>query len=142
MFQAPDNYGISRIEQAEAGTRGWQVRLQRRGVKYAKYFADRRYGGGEPAWEAAKCWRDEVMAQLRSGDESRVCRRSVRNSSGIVGVCQVTVRAANGTEYRFWQAAWSTSDGKRRCVKFSVRRHGERRAFELAVSARQGGVGG
>jgi len=141
MSEPADNYGISRIDQPEGSTHGWQVRLQRRGVKYAKYFADRRHGGAARALDAARRWRDALVATLELAEESRVCRRSARNSSGVVGVCRVTVSAANGEKYLFWQASWSSAQGGRRCVKYSVRRHGDQRAFELAVEARRGGVG-
>ncbi len=66
-------------------------------------------------------------------------------SCGLVvstaGVSKVAVCASNGETYYFWQAAWCPSPGQRRCVKFSVRKHGDRQAFRLAVEARREGVG-
>lgn len=134
-------YAIARIDLPGAGTHGWQVRMQRRGVKYAKYFADRVFGGESHSFEEARRWRDRLLRQLERQETVRICSRSVRNSSGVVGVSKVTVLAANGLEYRFWQATWSPERGKRRCVKFSVKRYGEERAFELAVAARERGAG-
>ena len=134
-------YAIARIDLPDAGTHGWQVRLQRRGVKYAKYFADRVFGGEQESFEQAEQWRDRLLRQMKRKETVRVCSRSVRNSSGVVGVSKVTVVAANGLEYQFWQATWSPEKGKRRCVKFSVKRYGEERAFELAVEARERGAG-
>jgi len=136
-----ERYAIARIDLPAAGTHGWQVRLQRRGVKYAKYFSDRGHGGPGRAFEAARRWRDRLLRRLDSEEAVRVCRRSARNSSGVVGVSKVTVLATNGMAYRFWQATWSPEPGKRRCVKFSIRRYGNRRAFEMAVEARQRGAG-
>lgn len=136
-----DSYAIARIDLPSAGTHGWQVRLQRRGVKYAKYFSDRMFGGPEDSLATARRWRDALLERLKREESVRICRRSARNSSGVVGVSKVTVVASNGTEYRFWQATWSPESGKRRCVKFSVKRHGEERAFELAVDARERGTG-
>lgn len=136
-----ETYGIARIDLPGAGTHGWQVRLQRRGVKHAKYFADRVHGGPERALRAAREWRDILLRQFEQTKAVRVCSRSSRNSSGVVGVSKVTVVASSGVEYRFWQATWSEKSGKRRCIKFSIRRHGERQAFELAVQARRDGVG-
>ena len=135
-----ENYAIARIDLPSAGTHGWQVRLQRRGVKYAKYFSDRLFGGSKRALAEAREWRDALLERLENGDTVRVCRRSARNSSGVVGVSKVTVVSSNGSEYQFWQATWSPEPGKRRCVKFSVKRYGDRRAFELAVEARQNGT--
>lgn len=141
MPRVPDNYAIARIDLASAGTHGWQVRLQRRGVKYAKFFGDRTNGGQREALQAAMAWRDELLAALEKDEVARVCRRSPRNRSGVVGVSKVTVTGPNGVEYLFWQATWSPSPGKRRTVKFSVRRYGEREAFEMAVRAREQGAG-
>lgn len=134
------NYAIARIDLPVQGTHGWQVRLQRRGVKYAKFFGDRTHSpqDGDPAaaLQAARCYRDQLLANLQHQDISRVCARSPRNSSGVVGVSRVSVVASNGTAYHFWQAAWTISTGQRKCVKFSVRRYGDKAAFDLAVQAR------
>ena len=142
MWIPEDSRAISRIDLPRAGTHGWQVRLQRRGVKYGKFFADRRHGGIRGAHEAARVWRDALLRRFEEEEAAaRVCRLSVRNSSGVVGVAKIRVIAANGTEYWFWQATWSVSPGVRRCVKFSVLRHGEKQAFLLAVEARRAGSG-
>lgn len=134
------NYAIARIDLPGAGTHGWQVRIQRRGIKYAKFFADNLLGGVDPALLHARRWRDQLLERLESEDRARICQRSQRNSSGVVGVSKVTV-ITNGVQYIFWQATWSPEPGKRRCVKFSIKRYGETRAFELAVKARTDAVG-
>ncbi len=142
MWRPEDTYAIARIDLPDASTHGWQVRLQRRGTKYGKYFADRSWGGPREAYEAARLWRNDLIARLDADDRSvRVCRRSARNSSGVVGVSKVAVSAPTGATYYFWQATWSPNPGERRCVRFSVRRHGDREAFRLAVEARREGAG-
>ena len=142
MWEPEDTYAIARIDLPKASTHGWQVRLQRRGQKYGKYFADRQFGGAGLAYQAAKRWRDELI-DLIDDDRpaARVCLKSARNSSGVVGVSKVAVSAASGETYYFWQATWCPAPGERRCVKFSVRRHGDRQAFRLAVEARREGAG-
>ena len=132
------NYAIARIDLPSAGTHGFQVRLQRRGIKYAKFFSDRVHGHPQHALEAARIWRDQLIAKL--ADQARICERSQRNSSGVVGVSKITVIAANGNSYQFWQATWSPSPGQRRCVKFSIQRYGDKEAFQLAVEARTEGI--
>lgn len=134
------NYAIARIDLPRAGTHGWQVRMQRRGIKYAKFFADGPLGGIDRSLIIARQWRDELLERLESEDRARICQRSQRNSSGVVGVSKVTV-VTNGVQYVFWQATWSPEPGKRRCVKFSIKRYGETKAFELAVRARTEAVG-
>lgn len=140
MSQVRPNYALARIDLPSSSTHGWQVRLQRSGVKYAKYFGDRVYGNSESAFAAARDWREDLLAEIEAVDTARVCTRSRRNRSGVVGVSKVSV-ITNGAEYQFWQATWSPAGRVRRCVKFSTMRYGEREAFRLAVAARTQGVG-
>lgn len=140
MAESADTYALARIDLPGAGTHGWQVRLQRRGRKYAKYFGDRQFGGGSRALQAARQWRNALLERLDQEDSIRVCARSPRNQSGVVGVSKVTV-SVNGSRYEFWQATWSPEPGRRRTVKFSIKRYGDRQAFRLAVEAREEGVG-
>ena len=139
MWTPQDTYAIARIDLPAASTHGWQVRLQRRGKKYAKYFADKQFGGVKSAYSAARAFRDELIDRIDT-DAARICEMSSRNSSGVVGVSKVVVTASNGSSYYFWQATWCPAPGERKCVKFSVRRHGDRKAFDMAVKARREGV--
>jgi len=136
-----DNRGITRLEQASSGTHGWQVRVQRRGVKFAKYFSDSVHGGPDRALAMARAWRDALLVRFAQDERARVCASSARNSSGVVGVSRVSVTTAGGTVYQFWQAAWSPAPGERRCIRFSVKRHGDETAFQLAVRARREAAG-
>ena len=140
MSSPDDNYALARIDLPGASTYGWQVRLQRRGVKYAKFFGDRVYGGRGRSLAFAREWRDQLLGEIEAREQARVCTRSPRNRSGVVGVSKVTV-ITNGSRYEFWQATWSPNPGRRRCVKFSIRRYGDCEAFRLAVVAREEGVG-
>lgn len=138
LRQQDPNYAITRIDLPSAGTHGFQVRLQRRGIKYGKFFADRVHGQPTNALRAARKWRDALLEEI--ADRARICERSPRNNSGVVGVSKITVIASNGNSYHFWQATWSPAPGQRRCVKFSIRRYGDREAFQLAVEARTTGI--
>lgn len=139
MGDSDQNYALARIDLPGASTHGWQVRLQRRGTKYAKYFGDRVHGGPEHALLAARNWRDQLLDEIEKDEQARICSKSPRNRSGVVGVSKVSV-VTNGATYEFWQATWSPETGQRRCVKFSIRRYGDREAFRLAVIAREEGV--
>lgn len=141
MWTPDDTYALTRIDLPRVGTHGWQVRMQRRGQRYGKFFADRQYGGMRRSYATARLWRDRLLEEFEEESSARVCLKSARNSSGVVGVSKVVVCASNGASYHFWQATWCPSPGERRCVKFSVKRHGERQAFQLAVEARREGVG-
>ena len=134
------NYAIARIDLPAQGTHGWQVRLQRRGVKYAKFFSDSMNGDTDRALIAARRWRDNLIDEITREEQARICRSSKRNSSGVVGVSKIKVSASNGCTYEFWQATWSPGPGIRKSVKFSVKRHGDELAFQLAVEARNQGI--
>lgn len=134
----PTNYAIARIDLPDQRTHGWQVRLQRRGIKYAKFFSDSACGDRHKALKNACKFRDQLVNELedQARNQARICTRSARNSSGVVGVSKICINAANGASYHFWQATWSPQPGKRCCVKFSIQRYGETEAFQLAVQAR------
>lgn len=136
-----DLEAITRLESAARGTFGWQVRLQRRGERFGRFFADRRHGGVEESLAAARGWRDALVQRLDEVAAARVCARSPRNSSGVVGVSRVVVSGRAGVEYFFWQATWCPAPGERRSVRFSIRRHGEDGAYRLALEARGGAIG-
>lgn len=137
-----ENHGIARIELASVGSFGWQVRLQRRGQKVSRFFADRNYGGIDASLQAARTWRDEQWALWRTTAGPRTCVTSPRNASGVVGVSRVIIRSTNGVVYHFWQATWCPAPGQRQSVKFSVKKHGEQIAYRLAIEARRTGIGG
>jgi N-acyl-L-homoserine lactone synthetase len=58
MRKSNDNYGISRIDTKT--TSGWEVRLQRNGTKYQRFFGDPKHGGYQRALAASKRYRDAV----------------------------------------------------------------------------------
>lgn len=139
---------ISRIEISNADTDktygGWQVRFQRRGVKTDKFFSDIGYGGKRAALQAAKELRDSLeasTAKLTVAEKST--EPSIRNRSGIVGVRMHQQKDRRGdTEYQYWYwiAQWTDGRGRRRTRSFSVHRHGEEEAFQMAVKARKQGL--
>jgi len=136
-----DNHGIARIELPSVGSHGWQVRLQCRGEKVSRFFSDRTHGGMMASLLAARQWRDEQREFWSSVQRPRVCQASPRNASGVVGVSRVIVRAQSGAIYHFWQATWCPASGQRQSVKFSIKKYGDAVAYQLAIEARQSGVG-
>lgn len=135
-----ENHGIARIELVAVGSFGWQVRLQFRGQKVSRFFADRTHGCAEAGLMAARAWRDEQWESWQVAAMPRVCEASSRNASGVVGVSRVVVKASNGVEYYFWQATWCPSPGQRQSIKFSIKKHGDQAAYRLAIEARRSGI--
>ncbi|MGI9518133.1 MAG: AP2/ERF family transcription factor [Pirellulaceae bacterium] len=138
---------ISRIDMYSAsGTPhgGWEVRMQRRGRKYEKFFADGRHGGRRKALQAAKYYRDELEQRLKPWTVRELSRKpSARNTSGIVGVrkaYQVEESDDYVYTYTFWIAQWTDGKGKRKTRSFSVDKYGDEEAFRLAAQARSNGV--
>jgi hypothetical protein len=138
----PDR-GISRLDQESVGTHGWQVRLQRKGVRYGRFFSDSAWGGRENALSIARQYRDKILGHSeRLSGGANVSSRShtgptARSSSGVVGVTRIVQCSSNGVEYRFWQASWTTPDGVRETVRYSILKYGDELAFEKAVHARR-----
>ena len=139
------DYAISRLDLESAGTHGWQVRLQRKGVRFVRFFADSTWGGKRAALHKARQYRDRLLSRIErsSGGTMRVrSSPASRNRSGVVGVSRVISVGANGIRYAFWQASWSPAGGRRRTARFSVLRLGEEEAFRLACLERRRGISG
>lgn len=147
MSNSDRDFGISRLDQESVGTHGWQVRFQRKGVRYGRFFSDSAWGGREAALTLARQFRDRLLARAsRSEEVAGVSSRShtaptSRNQSGAVGVTRIIQRSSSGTEYHFWQASWTSPDGERRTVRYSVLKHGDEAAFEMACLARRRALG-
>ena len=63
-------FAISRLDLEAVGSHGWQVRLQRRGVRYQRFFSDQSWGGRRDALVRARQYRDRVLARLEQHDVS------------------------------------------------------------------------
>lgn len=137
-----DSYAISRIDLPAMRSHGWQVRLSRRGRRFSKFFSDGKHGGSESALRIARAFRDDLLSKLPTpeyaGARGKLTRRNV---SGVVGVSRIVI-SSGMSRYEFWQATWSSSPRIRKRMKFSIRRYGEQRAFELACVARKKGERG
>jgi hypothetical protein len=135
---ASGHHNICRQERSAKTVPGWKVALQRRSKYMHRYFSDKKYGGKAKALEAAKSYRDSLMA-VADGVEYVLWRRNKiypHNTSGIVGVGRYVVRYGKKKQ-PVWDAFWEGFDGKRHGRRFFVLTHGERRAKALACEARR-----
>lgn len=135
-------YGISRVDNEVSRTHGWLVTIQRRGVIYRKHFSDGVHGGKQKSFAAAKGYRDEVIAKhppFSMREYSNIVKKN--NRSGVVGVCRYcaseTRDLPEDKQRWFWVASWPLPDGRRKRVKFSVKKYGEEGAFKAALKARK-----
>lgn len=147
MVRKNPRRNISRIETRSAKGKvygGWEVRMQRRGIKTEKFFSDSVFGGNRSALDAAKSFRDEIEAAGKKlSVRERARTPSTRNKSGTVGVRkhkQIDIRGEYEYHYWYWIAQWTDGLGRRRTRSFSVQAHGERKAYRLACEARRQGV--
>lgn len=134
-------YGIHRVDNAKNHTHAWIVTLQRRNKIWCKYFSDGKHGSKQKALEAAKAFRDTTLdanPPMSRAEYASIRRRN--NKSGIVGVCRhVSTELQNGRKVKqpYWIAFWPLEDRRVGRAKFAVSRHGEDKAFKLAVAARK-----
>lgn len=134
-------YAIARVDVRAVCSYGWLVRLQRNGKSYSRFFGDGKYGGTAEALDAAREFRDALLEKLPAVYRTIHAKRvTIRNSSGVVGVCRVIREDSKGARYEFWQATWSPAPGARKTAKFSIRRYGDEEAFKLARAAREKGL--
>jgi hypothetical protein len=132
---------IYRIDHDRSRTHFWLVTVQRRGRIYHRHFTDSVYGGKRKALDAAKTYRDNLIACLRPLTRPEHCQIKKRNNrSGISGVTRIDAKENNrGRVYRrqYWLAQWPIGGGKARQKKFSIKIYGERGAFQRAVRVRR-----
>ncbi len=121
--------------QHEKGTWYWVVHYSRCGKRNYRRFYEPKYGGSAKALKAAKTWRDEQLAKVKVLTLVEFCQRKrSNNTSGVPGVHYlVTARQPEG----IWQAKLRLDGGKSKSKSFSVHRHGNHAAYELAVAARE-----
>ncbi len=135
--------GICRIDQPAKRTRGFFVRMQRKGKIHSAFFPDLAHGGRKAALVAAQQHYQKM--QLKLGPPPQANRRAWaqmrrrKSASGIIGV-QKVLRYYNGRILKSWVATWSPEPGVVRRMMFSVRKYGARDAKQLAIFARREGV--
>ncbi len=126
-------YAITRLKAADNAWL-WRVEFRRRGRLHFKSFYDLKLGGSDHALQAAKAWRDRMLAKAKvfTHREFHMQRRS-NNTSGVSGVHFLrTDRQPVGA----WQAKIKLPNGRAISKSFSIRRFGRRAAYRLAVAAR------
>ena len=135
--------GICRIDQPSHRTHGFFVRLQREGKIYSAFFTDLKYGGKTAALAAAQHFHQQSVAifgppaSLNRQWWAEIRRRKGR--SGIQGVQRVINRKVRPWR-KYWVATWSPEPYSARRKMFSIRKHGEDGARQLAIRARRAGL--
>jgi len=139
MTKQKKEKGISRID--SGSTHGWFVRGYKNGKTYSKLFSDKRWGGKNKALEAARAYRDELLQDLDKIPQKprgrRIVYRDSRNTTGVLGVCRTAKKSSKGTVNECFSVSWRPEPGVQKCTSFSIRKYGERKAFQLAVAHRR-----
>lgn len=134
-------YGIYRVDHDTSRTHSWYVIVQRRHHIHRRHFSDQQHGGKRKALEAAKTYRETLLARLRPLSRREVCViRKKTNRSGVSGVVRIEALERDRGRIRhrvYWDVQWPVGNGKARHKKFSVKKYGERGAYLRALRARQ-----
>ncbi len=105
---------------------------------YAKLFSDRQYGGKRKAQNLARQYRDELYERLAQiPTKPHIVYRDSRNATGVIGVCRTAKRSTNGKVNECYSVSWRPTEGVQKATSFSIRKYGEKRAFQLAVAHRR-----
>lgn len=131
--------GISRID--SGSTHGWFVRGYRNGKTFSRLFSDQKCGSKVEALAKAREFRDSLHRQLNEVPKQprmrRLIARDIRNSTGVLGVCRTSKRGPSGAISECFSVSWRPQPGVQKCTSFSIRKYGERKAFQLAVALRR-----
>jgi hypothetical protein len=143
MAKKSPNRNIIRLDRETHGG-GYLLRMTRKGELCTAYFTDKAYGGKAKALVAARKERDQWEETWKGFSAQELAKKArANNSSGTVGVRLVTEkdpRWPSQPEYEYWVAQWSPAKGVRKSKRFSVKKYGKKKAYELAVKARKQGV--
>lgn len=145
MTKSPpfDTAPMRYIQRIDRNHHAWKVTLRRKKRETHRYFSDQAYGGTPQALVAAMAWRDKMAAKLSGVDYAVWRRERVRpkNTPSAVGIRRGSAvqrtRSGGSYDWPYWQAHWTCADGTRGTRTFGVKKHGEERARELALAARE-----
>lgn len=124
--------GITRIDHPAKRTFGYMVRVAWKGEIHHKFFSDKRCGDRLAALDAAIQWRDRTEVEIGKPRTERMVFGKPAGSNPAVGVAR---RRENNTDY--YEATWLSPEGRVQRTRYSIRKHGERKALRLAMAARQ-----
>jgi hypothetical protein len=139
-------YGISRIDDPAHRSHAWRVTLRRQGKRPVKNFPDIKHGGKAKALKQARRYRDELMRRYPPTTRRQWAGTLRRNNrSGVCGVYRYRIgyRLKSGGKKRYlwyWAAHWPTEPREYATKKFSIKKLGEKVAFERACEARARGL--
>jgi hypothetical protein len=113
----------------------WLFSIRINGKRHNKSFSDKEYGGEKEAYEAALKYKEKVYA------ENNLVSKGRGSSGPIKGVSRTSSKrrkySGKISEETYWQAVWADGNGKQHTKRFSVRKHGEKKAKQLATWARK-----
>lgn len=139
MTKSREEKGISRID--SGSTHGWFVRGYRNGKTFSRLFSDRKCKGKDNAIEQAKAYRDNLHLKLseipKKGRQRRFVTRDRRNKTGVIGVTRIARKTKGGKIIESFAVSWRPAPGIQKCTSFSIRKYGEKKAFQLAVTHRR-----
>ncbi len=121
---------IARIDQEEKRTHGWYVRVRYYGKTYSKFFSDRKCGGRYSSLLSALAWRDKTEADLGKVRTDKHIVTVSNSKTGVVGV-------RLNSKLNRYEVSWVTIEGKQGKTSVSIRRHGQKKAFEKACQIRK-----
>lgn len=139
MANKGEDKGISRID--SGSTHGWFVRGYRNRETFSKLFSDRKCGGKAKALAQARQYLKKLRKEIKKipvkPRDRRIVTRDSRNTTGVLGVCRITKETPAGTIYEAYSVSWRPEPGVQKCTSYSIAKHGEEKAFNMAVTLRK-----
>lgn len=142
----PSYKGISRIDSDHNHTHGWYVRVRQNGKVKSKFFSDQKYGGIVNALMKARRHYKKEMQRIFTktlGEAPKqipdrvIVTKNKNNNTGMIGVQRIERENPGGSIYKAYRVCWTEKSGKAKTKFFSIDKHGEEKAFELASQFRK-----
>lgn len=132
--------GLSWVGARKTKTRsrpaGVLARVTWLGERHQKWFNAGEYGGRLNAMRQGAAWVKATERALgKPSVDRQVVVRSPANKTGVLGVRRA--RRAGPQKAKLYVVDWVEPGGRRRRTSFSVAKHGQAKAFALAVTLRR-----
>ena len=134
-IQRTKHKNVIKVDRPDHYMEGYLVRVQWKKQLRSKFFSIGKFGDWIAALDAAIEFRNKTEHELgKPRTEQLIVGTTRMSNTGLRGIRKMR---SGHTDYA--EAAWVDHTGRKRVTRFSMNRHGKRKALKLAQEARERG---
>lgn len=134
-IQRTKHKNVIKVDRPDHYMEGYLVRVQWKKQLRSKFFSIGAHGDWIAALDAAIEFRNQTERELgKPRTEQLIVGTTRASNTGLRGI-----RTMRNGQTDYAEAAWVDHTGRKRVTRFSMSRHGKRKAIKLAQEARERG---